>query len=94
MEKLYTKNGKLFDTAFAGEGKIITQKAIFVMDKEGRIFATNAPERFYFHHSSFLGGGEVAAAGEIKVSQGVIEFISKQREKTLMKILQIIIQLL
>lgn len=76
--KLYTKNGKLFDTTFAGEGRIITQKAIFVMDKEGRIFATNAPERYYFHHSSFLAGGEVAAAGEIKVSKGIVEFVSKQ----------------
>lgn len=76
--KLYTKKGKPFDTTHAGEGRLITQKAIFVMDKEGRIFATNAPERYSFHHSSFFAGNEVAAAGEITVFNGIVTFVSKQ----------------
>lgn len=76
--KLFTKNGKPFDTTFGGTLKQVEGKAIFVMDKEGRIFASNNYPRGVFHHSSFFGGEAVAAAGEIKVTKGVIELVTKQ----------------
>lgn len=75
--KLYTKKGKLFDTAFGGTGRKPIGKAIFVMSEDGRIFSSNNYPRGIFHHSSFFAGGEVAA-GELKVTKGVIEFVSKQ----------------
>jgi hypothetical protein len=43
--------------------------AIFVMDGDGNIFAGQHKVGL-FHHSSFLGGGAVAAAGEMKVEKG------------------------
>ena len=77
--KFYTKSGKLFDTALGGIDRFrITGKAIFVMNKEGRIFATLDYPIGTFHHSSFFAGAEVAAAGEITVIKGVIKFVSKQ----------------
>ena len=69
--KLVDKAGKLLDTSSAssvfggGEGK-----AIFVMDRNGRIFMSSFQKPGVFHHSSFLGGKPVAAAGEITISNG------------------------
>lgn len=48
---------------------------IFVMDGQGRIYAG---ENFHKvqHHSSFLGGGAVAAAGELQASGGSLTRVS------------------
>ena len=54
-----------------GEGK-----AIFVMDETGRFFASKRQARGEFHHSSFLAGEPVAAAGEITVDQGVVKAVT------------------
>ena len=67
---LITSNGQLFDsfnTMGTGNGK-----AIYVMDPQGRIYASNSPMVGEFHHSSFLSGGKVSAAGEIEVINGKI----------------------
>ena len=45
--------------------------AIFVMDLDGRVYA-GAHRVGLFHHSSFLAGGEVAAAGELQVRNGTL----------------------
>lgn len=75
--KLYNAAGELFDTSmnttiFSGKGQ-----AIYVMDLDGNIYAgTHIMRRF--HHSSFLSGNPVSAAGEISVKNGVIESITRK----------------
>jgi hypothetical protein len=67
---LYDANGNRLDTSTlssihsggAGAG-------IFVMDQDGNIYV-GSHERGTFHHSSFLGGQPVAAAGEVVVVNG------------------------
>ena len=77
--KLYDANGKLFDTSDAasvfGGGQ---EKAIFVMDEFGDIFASKTQVVGKFHHSSFLAGKPVAAAGEIEVVDGVIKTVTQR----------------
>jgi hypothetical protein len=51
-------------------------RAIFVMDSQGRIYATNHPAPGEFHHSSLGNDVPVAAAGELSVSNGRINFIT------------------
>ena len=63
---LHDAKGNLLDTGNAKDGKYI-----FFMDPQGRIFA-GAPRIFEFHHSSFLAGGKVAAAGEMDVANGML----------------------
>ncbi|XP_049871945.1 uncharacterized protein LOC126370875 [Pectinophora gossypiella] len=73
--KLYTSKGDLFDTDqadFSHSG----QKAIFVMDPSGRIYASNQHPILLLHHSSLMAGNPVAAAGELKVDEGVIRSVS------------------
>jgi len=50
---------------------------IFVMDSSGTIYAGESLFGVQ-HHSSFMGGGSVAAAGEIAVSGGKLTLISNQ----------------
>ena len=74
---LYDAQGNLFDTsngvsAFANNAG----RAIFVMDKDGNIFASTYQRAGFFHHSSFFSGGDVAAAGELVVKDGKIEIVS------------------
>jgi hypothetical protein len=79
--KLCDANGESFDTADAtkttwnGE-KENTYKAIFVMDTDGNFYAFKHRVAGEFQHSSFLAGGEVAAAGLIKVDDGEVLWIS------------------
>jgi hypothetical protein len=76
--KVYDAKGKLFDTRSA---KSIhspgSKSAIFVMDEEGSLYA-GSHDYGKFHHSSFLAGEPVAAAGEIEISNGVIRSITDQ----------------
>jgi hypothetical protein len=51
--------------------------AIYVMDSSGRFFAAQHKVGL-FHHSSFLAGGNVAGAGEIKIVGGVVRAISNK----------------
>ncbi|MFD6449220.1 hypothetical protein ACFWF3_00445 [Nocardia sp. NPDC060220] len=74
--KIYTADGKLFDTssgttAWGGAGR-----AIFVMDEHGNLYASNYHEPGLFHHSSFLSGGNVAAAGELAVIGGELQMLT------------------
>ena len=76
--KLVDVNGNPFDTAgavthWSGDGK-----AIYVMDEQGNIYASNYQEVSKFHHSSLLGGKPVSAAGELKVRDGEVIGLTDQ----------------
>jgi hypothetical protein len=75
--QLYKVNGDPFDTS---EGTSLwggdDRRAIFVMDQYGNLYASNDHVRGKFHHSSFLAGERVAGAGEMRVVNGRLEFIS------------------
>ena len=70
-----SKSGRLFqgrkpvmqrmDTS---DGTNPVGKYLFVMDGDGRVYA--APARAVVHHSAFLAGGPVAAAGLLEVDHG------------------------
>ncbi len=63
---LVDRNGTLIDSGGSNTGSLI-----FVMDSKGSIFA-GEPKLMEFHHSSFLAGAPVAAAGEIMVVDGML----------------------
>ena len=75
--KLYTKNGKLFDTTLA-DTIFSRRKSIFVMSKDGRIYSSLSHSVGKFHHSSFLAGSEVASAGELRVINGIIKEVTRK----------------
>lgn len=75
--KFYSANGKLFDTTIS-KTVFSNGKAIFVMSKDGRVFASTLHVPKKFHHSSFLAGEAVASAGEIKVINGVITEVTRK----------------
>ena len=59
------------ETAHSGAGW-----AVFVVDPSGKMYA-RAHEVGYFHHSTFLAGRPVSAAGEVLIDDaGVIRFIT------------------
>lgn len=76
--KLYDAEGHLFDTSDATSLHSRDPRAIFVMDQEGVIYAFTRHVQGKFHHSSFLAGGDVAGAGELKVSNGDLKLISNK----------------
>jgi hypothetical protein len=67
------KDGLLYDSK---EELINNPDGIYVMDEAGEIYI-HTKQVGKFHHSSFLAGGPVAAAGEIKIKDGVIKFIDR-----------------
>jgi hypothetical protein len=80
--KLHDAAGELFDTRsstliFRTTNGVYTGTAMFVMDSSGTLYASNTYEEGVFQHSSFLAGGEVAAAGCIDVHDGVVMSISR-----------------
>ncbi|WP_216901955.1 C2 family cysteine protease, partial [Nocardia alni] len=75
--KLYrASDGLLFDTTWANNAQEgIFHRAIFVMDEFGNLYAGDQDFGVQ-HHSSFLGGRTVTAAGEIDVRDGVLRVMS------------------
>ena len=69
--KAYDAKGNLFDTSSAPGGR-----AIFVMDAQGDFYASDKAREGYFHHSSFLSGNPVAAAGELESTEGILTAVS------------------
>ena len=72
-----TQGGQPYDTSamyskFKGDGF-----AIYVMSQDGRFYSTSHKIGL-FHHSSFMGGGAVAGAGEIKVTGGTVQYITNK----------------
>lgn len=66
---LLVQNGAILDT-----NHVHNQNYLFVMDGEGAIYS--ASEAQVTHHSAFLAGGPVAAAGHWQVTNGVVDWIS------------------
>jgi hypothetical protein len=75
----WAKDGSLFDTSnaisFWSKGG---NRAIFVMDKSGNVYASMEQELGRLHHSSFLGGQNVVGAGELQAVEGRIELMTNQ----------------
>lgn len=69
-------DGDLFDTSAGKSVHSTDPRAIFVMDQQGNLFASNHQAVGHFHHSSFLGGHPVGAAGELGVKDGKVQLIS------------------
>lgn len=77
--KVYDATGKLFDTRQATTAFALNKgRAIFVMDATGAMYVSNEQTRGKFHHSSFLRGGAVAAAGDVRIENGQITAISRK----------------
>lgn len=75
--KFYDADGNLLDTT----GSVLLHEeepdlAIWVMDGHGNIYVSTTPEINVFNHASFLAGGEVAAAGDIKVVNGELRYLT------------------
>lgn len=68
--------GNAFDTRDAATLHSNVPRAIFVMDENGNFYASKYQAVGEFHHSSLVAGGEVAAAGELEVEDGVLKTIS------------------
>jgi hypothetical protein len=71
--KVKVSNGLLTDTNNIplDSADTINGKLMFVMDQNGDIYM--APQRVMeFHHSSFLSGDPVAAAGELEIAHGQV----------------------
>ena len=80
-DKIVNNKGKLFETTGSveiniGGEAIISNKAIYVMSEKGEIYISKSSEYGKFHHSSFLSGENVAAAGDIIIEKGIIKEIS------------------
>ena len=78
---IYDASGNRFDTSNAVRidehgVKAYLKLAMFVMDAQGDFYASNFQEVHVFHHSSLVAGHEVAAAGELTVINGRLEFIN------------------
>lgn len=69
--KRLAQGGFLLNTAGGTNGTFI-----FVMDGEGAIYSANKAE--VNHHSSFLAGGPVAAAGHWEVEYGALKWIGNE----------------
>lgn len=76
--KVVDANGKLYDTSDAGSIHSGKGKSIFVMDENGRIFASKTQDVGKFHHSSLGSGKPVAGAGELVIKDGIVIEISNK----------------
>lgn len=75
---LYNSIGELFDTSHASSSSLqgVQPSAIYVMDFDGKIYASNVNILGLFHHSTLLAGAPVAAAGGMIVKNGIIQNIT------------------
>ncbi|MFE7718017.1 toxin glutamine deamidase domain-containing protein [Nocardia rhizosphaerihabitans] len=73
--RLCTADGVPLDTR-SGTTARGAGRAVFVMDEHGNLYASTYHERGLFHHSSFLSGGNVAAAGELVVIDGILQTLT------------------
>lgn len=68
--KLYDSKGELFNSKISDGDKYLNSN--FVIDKNGNLFLHPRPEVGRIHHSTFLAGDDVLAAGELVVKDGVV----------------------
>jgi len=69
--------GNPYDTTACYSKEAGTGWAIFVMSPDGELYASEHKVG-RFHHSSFLAGGDAAAAGEIKVVAGKVRGLTNK----------------
>ena len=77
---LRRSDGTLFDTRGSNThwGGANSDRAIFVMDEHGNVYASKFQERGVFHHSTLANGDPVAGAGELHVENGKLLGITDQ----------------
>ena len=75
--KIYDANGKPFDTSVSQTWDR-QNKAIFVVNEKGEMFASTYQKAGEFHHSSLGQGKPVAMAGEMEVVNGNLKSISNR----------------
>jgi hypothetical protein len=56
--------------------RIHCEFGIYVMDEHGNVYVHESPTLRGVHHSSLAGGKAPAAAGQLRVNDGIIEWIS------------------
>lgn len=69
---IYDALGAVFDSSAAVAMHGPAGRAMFVMTAEGVLYGTNTQALSRIHHSSFLAGRDVAAAGQVQVVGGKI----------------------
>jgi uncharacterized protein YukE len=71
---IYKSDGSPFDTRGSDThwGGPDSDRAIFVMDEHGNIYASTFQEAGVFHHSTLSNGGPVGGAGELHVENGML----------------------
>jgi len=80
-DKIVDVKGNLVDTngsnyiSIHGDS-IPTNRAIFVMSEEGKIYLSKEYAYGKFHHSSFLAGKPISSGGEIYIEKGVIKEVT------------------
>lgn len=75
--KIVGADGRPFDTRDATVSGEKTGRAIYVMDHDGNLYLSNQAGIADFQHTSFLAGQPVAAAGTIRVEDGVVTEITR-----------------
>ncbi|MFG1648614.1 hypothetical protein ACGFIE_01710 [Micromonospora sp. NPDC049275] len=68
------RNGEPFDSSSAQTVFSGNDQAIFVMDRNGNLYASNYQRVGDFHHSTLGNGNPVAAAGELVVKDGRVQY--------------------
>ena len=68
------KDGKPFDTSNSNTAFSGGDQAIFVMDRNGNMYASTYQKVGDFHHSTLGNGQPVASAGELVVKNGRVEY--------------------
>ncbi|GAA0598385.1 hypothetical protein GCM10010174_12380 [Kutzneria viridogrisea] len=72
-------NGERYDTssgssAWGANSNSNDGRAIFTMDRQGNLYASNYHEVGRYHHSTLAGGHSVASAGELSVTNGRVNY--------------------
>jgi hypothetical protein len=70
IDGLIYVNGAVYSSPIDENGNI--KESIFVISSDDKLYISHLQEKNIFHHSSFVEGAEVKAAGEIIVIDGVI----------------------
>lgn len=80
-DKIVDIDGNLVDThgsiSILEDGfPVETEYAIFVMSEEGKLYLSKNYAYGKFHHSTFLAGKSVAAAGEMVIEKGIVKIVT------------------
>jgi len=68
--ELVDRDGKVF-----GSDSLREHESLYVIGTDGALYVMDSTVVGDFHHSSFLAGGDVVAAGMIEIIRGKIDYI-------------------